>query len=269
MAKTINCKELAAVFRDQTQTLQQLAKDVSQIGATIMHITVKLDEIVKKYEIIEDSSAISPAKGSEIIEFSQKTVFSDQCKIISFQKDGKSQVLMPSAVGGKKNNSDPVHFKALTPFLASPGMALPKQIKDFRPLLQRDGLILLSWDMRRTEMGDRYTAYWVTSNGDPRFNASKLLPLPDFSSARPDHKSYAAEDGIEFYGQEAPSYIVHVAPELMKSNPHHRELRQTHINTLKEMGVTVDFDYKYLLSEEKRRFMVQKKDGNAERNQAG
>ena len=141
----------------------------------------------------------------------------------------------------------------MTPILARPGKKMPSNIPDYRPFLQRDGLILLAWDKRLTESGERYTAYWVTSTGVPRFYASKMLSENDFISARPDHKSYAAEDGIEFYGQAAPVYLVHVAPELMMSNPLHGELRLVHISDLKHHGSKVDFDYKYLLKTEKDR----------------
>jgi len=146
-----------------------------------------------------------------------------------------------------------VDYKNNTPFLALPGLSLPSHIPDFRSCLQRDGLILLSWDKRLCEEGERFTAYWVTSTGQARFYASKLLSIDDFPMAIPDHKSYAAEDGIEFYGQEAPSYIVHAAPELMMSNPHHSSLRSVHVSRLKKNGSTVDFMYKYLLTKEKYR----------------
>jgi len=150
--------------------------------------------------------------------------------------------------------------------LAMPGEPLPGGFTDYRPLLQRNGLILLSWDKRKTEMGERYTAYWVTSSGIPRFYASKPHSFENFPYARPDHKSYAAEDGIEFYGQEAPAYVVHVAPELMMHNPQHGELRLAHIQTLKKQGSKLDFNYKYLLKTEKNRDtshkMINGKDGH-------
>jgi len=135
--------------------------------------------------------------------------------------------------------------------LAPPGVPLPHGVIDYRPLLARNGLILLSWDKRSTEMGDRYTAYWVTSSSVMRYYASKSLPLEDFPLSRPDHKSYAAQDGIEFYGQEAPLFIVQVAPELMMSNPKHKELRDEHIEILKREGSTLDFKYRYLLKTDK------------------
>ena len=153
----------------------------------------------------------------------------------------------------------------LTPILASPGISLPENMPDYRLMLQRDGLILLSWDKRNTERGERYTAYWVTSIGIPRFYASKPLNLLDFFSAWPDHKSYAAEDGIEFYGQEAPEYMVHVAPELMMSNPQHKVLRAAHINKLKRQGNMVNFNYKFLLKTEKKRTLPAKKQNNGPR----
>jgi len=138
-------------------------------------------------------------------------------------------------------------------YLATLGSILPPDIPDFRTALQRDGLILLGWDKRSTETGERFTAYWVTSAGIPRFYASKPLLLTDFPFANPDHKSYAAEDGIEFYGQKAPAYIVHLAPDLLMSNPRHGELRAAHINMLKLQGSKVNFNYKYLLKTEKKR----------------
>jgi len=153
--------------------------------------------------------------------------------------------------------------------MAIPGHPLPAGLTDYRLLLQRDGLILLSWDKRRTEMGDRYTAYWVTSVGLPRFYASLPFKKEDFPSARPEHKSYAAEDGIEFYGQDAPLYIVHVAPELMMHNPRHRELRLEHIQMLKEQGSAANFSYVYLLKTEKKRNPLRKKTSGENRPTAG
>ena len=157
----------------------------------------------------------------------------------------------------------------VSPLLAMPGMPTRAGIFDFRPFLQRDGLILLSWDKRFTEKGELLTAYWVTSAGIPRFYASKPLREKDFPMARPNHKSYAAEDGIEFYGQDAPFYIVHVAPELMRSNPKHIELRPVHIDMLKLQGSKIDFAYKYLLKMEKSRNLPRKKAKLSSSSKAG
>ena len=207
-----------------------------------------------------------------------KANFNEPVNFISPQKEetyrpaGSSAKIIPFPVlsaGGKKSRQAASQKSAgLTPILALPGIPLPASIPDYRIMLQRDGLILLAWDKRLTEQGDRYTAYWVTSVGTPRFYASKPLYLVDFFYARPDHKSYAAEDGIEFYGQEAPEYLVHVAPELMMSNPLHGKLRSEHISKLKHQGYEANYNYKYLLKTEKKRTLPQKKHNSGSHGRA-
>jgi len=51
------------------------------------------------------------------------------------------------------------HMIYKAPILAAMGMPVPPELHDFRPVLQRDGLILLAWDKRISEIGERYTAY--------------------------------------------------------------------------------------------------------------
>jgi hypothetical protein len=141
----------------------------------------------------------------------------------------------------------------LVPIAGQPDKSLPESIPDFRPLLQRDGLILLSWDKRICDEGERYTAYWVTSSGPCRYYASKPWDHRNFAEAMPDHKSYAAEDGVEFYNQTDPCYVVHVAPELMICSPVHLEQRPEHIKKLRALGVKVNFEYKFLLKNDKKK----------------
>jgi hypothetical protein len=141
----------------------------------------------------------------------------------------------------------------LSLFLARPGEKVPESIPDFRPKLQRDGLILLSWDKRSYKKRPIYTAYWVTSSGILRYYASPVLYIEDFTQAMPNRKSYAAEDGIDFYGDPGPEYIVHVAPELMMSNSQKQNQRPEHIKKLKALGIEVDFDYPFLLTTERKK----------------
>jgi hypothetical protein len=146
----------------------------------------------------------------------------------------------------------PTRFDYLVPILARPGEPLPHSIPDFRALLQRDGLILLSWAKKHTAMGERYTAYWVTSQGTSRYYASADLEADQFIFAVPVCKSYAAEDGIEFYGQNNPAYIVHVAPELMMSGRQAEDERPEHIKKLKAAGMEADYNYHFLLTKNKK-----------------
>ncbi|MCL2477869.1 MAG: hypothetical protein FWF22_00100 [Treponema sp.] len=138
---------------------------------------------------------------------------------------------------------------------------LPESIPDFRPYLQRNGLILLSWDKRLYKSGSLYTAYWVTSSGIHRYYASPALHIEHFPHAMPHRKSYAAEDGIDFYGEPGPLYIVHVAPELMMSCSEKKIQRPEHIKKLKDMGIKVDFNYSFILTREKKRQFLESTKG--------
>jgi hypothetical protein len=185
-------------------------------------------------------------------EIPRHTGLEEKSNIIPFPvKDPQGAYRTPKP----KNTLFPVSLPPpfLVPILAKPGTPLPESIPDFRPMLQRDGLILLSWDKRITDNGERYTAYWVTSAGICRYYASEALDSKDFASAQPVRKSYAAEDGIEFYGQSEPCYIVHVVPELMMSNADHVVERSMCIKKLKALGVQSDFDYVYLLTRERKK----------------
>ena len=217
----------------KTPTIKNLKKRVAELSQELFEINRELYSITTRYENNHDSAVSGK-------DFLART---GGVKIIPFPGLG-----YVSDIKNKQNHSKPV-----IPYSALPGISLPPEIPDFRPSLQRDGLILLGWDMRDTEAGERYTAYWVTSTGTARFYASRQYEAQNFSSAQPDHKSYAAEDGIEFYGQANPAYIVHTAPELMMSNPRHGELRASYIKKLKKQGINVDFMYKYLLTYEKYR----------------
>ena len=250
MKKTQDSDEIAAEIKVLVKSLRDLANELSKLENQISKMSVasrqNSSSVIKNFSPIFVQSGFASATGGK-------------SNIISFPGPGINI--------GCCNESEIPHTKqylSSLSYLAAPGSSLPLGISDFRPVLQRDGLILLGWDKRFTTTGECYTAYWVTSAGTPRFYASRPLLLADFPFANPDHKSYAAEDGIEFYGQKAPAYIVHVAPDLMMSNPRHRELRAAHINMLENLGSKVDFKYKYLLKNEKKR-----KPENHSRNKSG
>lgn len=304
MEKKQNLPEILSGLMDQTQKLRDLSAQVSQLES---HITKLADELKKSnqgLDILEELSAGSAAKTPVLIDFNNyevsggnNTRFSRNGNQFSISKFTKGQPVINECFPAvskvsARNSSNIIYFPgsklvpnrkirtipysprknsflSLAPFLAMPGMPLPEYVTDYRPHLQRNGLILLAWDMRETETGDRYTAYWVTSTEIPRFYASKPLASLDFPSAQPKHKSYAAEDGIEFYGQEAPSYIVHVAPDLMKNNPRHGELRTEHIKLLKSQGSNMDFNYKFLLKTGKNRNLPLKRSNSEDHNKAG
>ena len=231
-----------AEIRDLLKDMEQMAHLGDELERQIKKVSGKLDKIEADVKTPESFNR-------KPFSFELRQKKDDGCittsKIIPFP--GAVKIKAESGNHGLEKSAPVI----MAPVMALPGEPIPTGFRDYRSVLQRDGLILLAWDKRVMEKGERYTAYWVTSIGTPRFYASKPLDIVDFPLARPDHKSYAAEDGVEFYGQEAPAYIVHVAPELMMSNPLHAELRLAYIKKLKDLGCEVNFDYKYLLKTEK------------------
>ena len=267
--------ETTVEIMNNFQNLRQLAEQISLVGHQIIKLTDKLGN----FNNAPGTTNTRPSENKVplFLTSSEKTrPLPEPKKHSEFEAAARPSNIIPFPGPSRfpVRNSN-INFnisrneKSFVPLLARPGMSLPPNIEDFRPLLQRDGLILLAWDMRITEKGNRYTAYWVTSTGVFRYYASKPHSFEDFYSARPHHKSYAAEDGIEFYGQKPPVYLVHAAPDLMMSNPRHKDLRTDYIKTLKSQGINVDFNYEYLLKAEKNRNMRAKRYKNEQHNRAG
>jgi len=256
---------------DSLQNMQSMAIQVSLLGHRITKMTNDLNNFhnVTGVARIRSSENMIPAfstppKNDQPLSEPKSPFAARPSNIVPFP--GRDRL---STQNTTANLNTVRHEKYLKPLLAKPGTPLPPNIPDYRPLLQRDGLILLAWDMHITEAGDRYTAYWVTSTGVLRFYASKPFSSDDFPLARPDHKSYAAEDGIEFYGQKSPVYLVHVAPDLFMSNPKNKEHRKEHIKTLISQGINVDFNYEFLLKTEKNRKLRSRRTINENDNRAG
>jgi hypothetical protein len=235
--KTQVLPQIRAILMDRAKVLKELSEQAHCLESQIVKIAGQLYEVEKETSGKKPGAGIGPrpgeAKKSNIIPFPG-----------SFGRPVPSEAPKYRSAG---------QFSFQVPILARPGEPLPLSIPDFRLALQRDGLILLSWAKRHTEMGERYTAYWVTSQGINRYYASADLPAEHFASAVPVHKSYAAEDGIEFYGQNNLAYIVHVAPDLMISSSQAGDKRPEHIKKLRNLGMKADYSYRFLLTRERKR----------------
>jgi hypothetical protein len=229
--------QIRVFLMDRAKVLKELSDQALCLENQIVKIAGQLYEIEKesagKKPGAETGERHGEARKFNIIPFPG-----------SFGRPVPSKTLKPQGAGW---------FSFQVPILARPGEPLPLSIPDFRPTLQRDGLILLSWAKRHTETGERYTAYWVTSQGITRYYASEDLDAENFASAVPVRKSYAAEDGIEFYGQSNLAYIVHVAPDLMISGRQTEDTRPEHIKKLRNLGMKADYSYRFLLTRERKR----------------
>jgi hypothetical protein len=235
--KTQILPRIRALLMDRANVLKELSDQAHCLEDQIVKLAGQL------YEIEKESTGKKPDSEIGTLPIKEK-----KSNIIPFPRSFGGPVL--SKVPKPQASS---LFSFQVPILARPGEPLPLSIPDFRLDLQRDGLILLSWAKRHTEMGERYTAYWVTSQGINRYYASGDLDAENFASAVPVRKSYAAEDGIEFYGQNNLAYIVHVAPDLMISNSQAGDKRSEHIKKLRTLGMKADYSYRFLLTRERKR----------------
>jgi hypothetical protein len=139
-----------------------------------------------------------------------------------------------------------------------PGDSFPIGHKDFRTLLQRDGLILLSWALWEDWNGDgsliqRYIATWVTSRGNHRHFATCAIPGTELEKANPERRADAFfYKGI--YGDYHTATFKHiperiVADYLYLAAPFDLDGKTIpgYIQVLKAEGSTVDFDYEFSL----------------------
>jgi hypothetical protein len=158
----------------------------------------------------------------------------------------------------KRDNQPPKRKKEPVIISAMPGDPFPFGHQDFRPLLQRDGLILLSWALWEDWEGDwsldqRYIVTWLASRGRNLHYATKAIPRKELEKANPERKAdalfYRGIYGSYYFATNDPSekriadYLYLVAPFDLdcKTIP-------AFIKILKAQGSTVDFGYEFSLT---------------------
>jgi hypothetical protein len=124
---------------------------------------------------------------------------------------------------------------------------MPENFPDYRPLLQRDGLILFSWEIH----GEEIKVVWLTSNRgmykyqaltDDESDLPSLCPEKKYESNR--HTYY--QDGHCYHTEIVPDFIIYAAPPSLSA-----KLRGAFIARLKAAGVSVNFDYEFTLGKQK------------------
>jgi hypothetical protein len=179
----------------------------------------------------------------------------DMAKIINFiegkavlDMDQLNQFLKREA---EKQGKNPPKKKAKV-ISALPGEIIPPEYPDFRPFLQRDGLILLSWARwnNRKWYGLCYRVNWVKSRGKCRHYASGFAEIPEKEQAGEimpiqqgdiDWSLGIAGTGNYYISDEIADVVFIAAPEL------NRRTIPAYIELLKAGGVTVDFGYEFSL----------------------
>jgi hypothetical protein len=141
-----------------------------------------------------------------------------------------------------------------------PEQSFPIGHRDLRPLLQRDGLILLSWALWEDWHGDesllrRYIVTWVTSRGKIRHYATRPVGENELAEAVPQRRAdtyfYRGIHGnyydMSYYNnKDIADYLYFAAPFDLCT-----ETTPGFIKVLKALGSTVNFDVEYTLAGER------------------
>jgi hypothetical protein len=141
-----------------------------------------------------------------------------------------------------------------------PEQPFPVGHRDLRPILQRDGLILMSWAIWEDWYGDetllrRYIVTWASSQGKAHHYATKAVEEKDLTSAVPNRKgdtlyyrgAYGSRCDIHDYSDKAIADYLYLAAPFdltVKTIP-------AFVRVLKTLGSTVNFDFVYRLGRER------------------
>jgi len=125
-------------------------------------------------------------------------------------------------------------------FEVMPDEPMPEGYPDYRPLLQRDGLILWAWEIYK----DYTRIIWLLSNRTMRKYQTRIYDEIDselLSTVCPDEQY-----NVDHWGHRVPDYIFYAAPPGLSVNT-----RTAFIKRLKTVGVSSNFDYEYSLGRQR------------------
>jgi hypothetical protein len=182
-------------------------------------------------------------------------------KILQFRLPGQSA----SGNAGlrapvKRDNPPPKRRKEPVVISAMPGDPFPFGHQDFRPLLQRDGLILLSWAQWEDWKGDgsllqRYIVTWVASSQRRSYHyATEAIPKEELAKAVPERRAdirfyrgaYGSMWDIDSYpDKQIADYLYLAAPFDLDS-----KTIPAFIRILKSQGYTTDFENEFTLTKD-------------------
>jgi hypothetical protein len=121
-----------------------------------------------------------------------------------------------------------------------PWETMPAGYTDYRPLLQRDGLILFSWEIH----GGKIKIVWITSNRGMYKYQAWIDDENDLHSTLPCKKY---EDWrSRWYSGKDPDFIIYASPPSLTASA-----RGVFIVKLRASGVSVNFDYEFSLGRQK------------------
>jgi hypothetical protein len=168
-----------------------------------------------------------------------------------------------TGLGQRQDNPPPRRQKEPIVISVMPDETFPTGHRDLRPLLQRDGLILLSWAIWEDWYNDEsflrcYIVTWVTSQGKARHYATNAVEERELEAAVPErrgdrlfyrgaHSSIGGYDLRSYSDKAIADYLYFAAPFDLD-----KETIPGFIRVLKALGSTVDFDHVFSLGAAKK-----------------
>ena len=231
-----------------------------------LRVRKDLERMVINYflrgEITEDQS-------SRICDYIDSTIGGGNYPKPGQGKKGSYIIPFPIAYTGKQPTDTPKETEqeaaernakreALTDIYAPYGEPLPEGVKDFRQVLQRDGLILICYEKLTSKEGTFFNVLWAQSNS----NNDKRRRVTNWSGAvREEDIPYVMPLDVEYSSYYSKDkvlvYSVTVAPDNALSGP--LSDYELYIKSLKAMGLRnsqgekINLDYVYNFTAEKRR----------------
>jgi hypothetical protein len=150
-----------------------------------------------------------------------------------YNAEPKAAIPVPKPI--KPEKKKPVIIEAM------PGEPLPENCPDYRPFLQRDGLILHSWEI----YGGNVKIVWLSANRGMMKYQAWIDDESDLPSVCPEHKYHEKYDYYSLSGGE-PDFIIYAAPPGLTAST-----RSAFVAKLKDSGVSVNFDYEFTLGKQK------------------
>lgn len=163
-------------------------------------------------------------------------------------------IIFPTTYTGPAKHLEDKEEPAEAAIIEAPyGSPLPDSYPDFREALQRNGLLLILWEKRIGKEGTFYNVLWAKSCGGRRYTAWS-------GNVREEEIPYVMPDDNTDYSYNSPKlktvYTVKVAPEDVLHGPI-SELPK-YVQSLKDFGIKVDFEYNFNFAVEKRAGFLEK-----------
>ena len=127
MKNKVDLAAIAGTVVENKQNLQDLKFRISNLENQIAKVASSLSKYHQDAKILPAISIKTPQSGMAV---------------------RKASNIIPFPGTNRQKPEKKPH-----PFLCRPGTPVPPQLTDFRPVLQRHGLILLGWDIRISEKG--------------------------------------------------------------------------------------------------------------------